>query len=472
MSPKTVSNVVNGQVPGARRDPGAGPARAGRPGLRAEPLGARAAQRPDRGHRARPARPVDGLLRRHGPPHRREAKRRGWSVQIEETGTNGSRQEAELLSRAREHLVDGVILNPVLPETSAVQRGVSLPPVVLIGEVDQPAADHVWTDNVVASRVVTGMLLASGHRRVGVLGVMQPATSRLREQGYSPGVRDARLPLGPEPEHQDQPLEPGGRRPRWRVLARRQRPPDALFCFTDSLALGALHAFADAGVAGPRRRVAWSAIDDVAEAAHLTTAADHRRLRQGGFRRGGADLLAERIAEPDAPITCQTVPSAWSSGRASARADPARQQPWHPRCSDVACCYNDVSAFGKDPSVHSATARRRLGIHAGGGAPPAVRLVRRAHGPLRLHRHLRARTTRPPTRTGCAATCWSWSASSGVTVVRYPGGNFVSGYRWEDGVGPAATGRAGSTWPGTRSRPTSSGCTSSSLGRQGRASSR
>ena len=26
----------------------------------------------------------------------------------------------------------------------------------------------------------------------------------------------------------------------------------------------------------------------------------------------------------------------------------------------------------------------------------------------------------------------------GVTTVRYPGGNFVSGYRWEDGVGPRA----------------------------------
>ena len=24
----------------------------------------------------------------------------------------------------------------------------------------------------------------------------------------------------------------------------------------------------------------------------------------------------------------------------------------------------------------------------------------------------------------------------GVTLVRYPGGNFASGYRWEDGVGP------------------------------------
>ena len=24
----------------------------------------------------------------------------------------------------------------------------------------------------------------------------------------------------------------------------------------------------------------------------------------------------------------------------------------------------------------------------------------------------------------------------GVTIIRYPGGNFVSGYNWEDGVGP------------------------------------
>lgn len=27
----------------------------------------------------------------------------------------------------------------------------------------------------------------------------------------------------------------------------------------------------------------------------------------------------------------------------------------------------------------------------------------------------------------------------GVSVVRYPGGNFVSGYRWQDGVGPRAS---------------------------------
>ena len=31
---------------------------------------------------------------------------------------------------------------------------------------------------------------------------------------------------------------------------------------------------------------------------------------------------------------------------------------------------------------------------------------------------------------------WTSSASSASPLVRYPGGNFVSGYRWEDGVGP------------------------------------
>ncbi|MEV7042342.1 alpha-N-arabinofuranosidase [Amycolatopsis sp. NPDC051061] len=36
----------------------------------------------------------------------------------------------------------------------------------------------------------------------------------------------------------------------------------------------------------------------------------------------------------------------------------------------------------------------------------------------------------------------------GVTVVRYPGGNFVSGYRWEDGVGPDRPVRRDLAWRG------------------------
>lgn len=41
----------------------------------------------------------------------------------------------------------------------------------------------------------------------------------------------------------------------------------------------------------------------------------------------------------------------------------------------------------------------------------------------------------------------------GATAVRYPGGNFVSNYRWEDGVGPLGQRPAISTSPGGPWRP-------------------
>ena len=86
----------------------------------------------------------------------------------------------------------------------------------------------------------------------------------------------------------------------------------------------------------------------------------------------------------------------------------------------------------------------------GDGRPPSVRLVRGAHGAPRLHRHLRARSP-DRGRDGYRTDVLDLVRELGVTAVRYPGGNFVSGYRWEDGVGPVerAPGRA-STWPGGR----------------------
>ena len=154
----------------------------------------------------------------------------------------------------------------MLLETSAVQRGVSLPPVVLIGEVDQPVADHVWIDNVAATRAMTSCLIKQGHRRIASLGAMH--------------VRDLPAPGAGLPRRRSSPPaagrpEPGDRR-RWDPEGGygpsgagwpSTAPPDALFCFTDSLALGALHAFADAGLRVPDD-VSVVGYDDVPEAAH------------------------------------------------------------------------------------------------------------------------------------------------------------------------------------------------------------
>ena len=180
----------------------------------------------------------------------RAATERGWSVQIEETGL-GSRREAELLSRARAHLVDGLILSPIRLETSAVQRAVSLPPVVLIGEVDQPSADHVWIDNIAAARAITELLLAYGHRRIAILGVRNTATSRLREQGYRVALASANLPTYGAMEIGCPQWTPDGGYQAMRSWLTEHEPPEALFAFTDSLALGALHALSESGLRVP-----------------------------------------------------------------------------------------------------------------------------------------------------------------------------------------------------------------------------
>src|SRR4029450_8655328 len=60
---------------------------------------------------------------------------------------------------------------------------------------------------------------------------------------------------------------------------------------------------------------------------------------------------------------------------------------------------------------------------------------RPAHGPLRVRGHLRTGSSAGEHRRIShrrAGPC----AGAGVTVVRSPGGNFVSGYRWEAGGGP------------------------------------
>jgi DNA-binding LacI/PurR family transcriptional regulator len=236
------------------------------------------------------------------------ARERGLSVQLQETA-GGPEGERELLSRARAQLVDGLILNPVLLETSAIQRGMALPlpPVVLIGEVDQTIADHVWIDNVAACRDLTSLLIEQGHRRIAILGVMESESSRLRLRGYGQALNESGL--GVDEELRIETSEwtvAGGARAMSAHLATHELP-DAVFCMTDSMAIGALSVLWAAGhhVPGDISVVGY---DDVVDAAYavpaLTTVGfDRRRLVETAL-----DLLTERIADGDRATSSVIMP--------------------------------------------------------------------------------------------------------------------------------------------------------------------
>jgi DNA-binding LacI/PurR family transcriptional regulator len=233
------------------------------------------------------------------------AQRRGLNVQIEETA--GEQRERELLSRARAQLIDGLILNPVRLETSAVQRGVSLPPVVLIGEVDQPIADHVWHDNVAAGREMTTMLAEEGHRRIAVLGVMDSETSRLREQGYRDGMAEAGLETSPELRIATGNWNPAGGAAAMRRHLDEHQLPEAIFCFTDAMAIGVLSVLWAEGYRVPDD-VSVVGYDDVMDASYAVPALTTVRFEKRDLAETALDLLIQRIADHDREITSVMVP--------------------------------------------------------------------------------------------------------------------------------------------------------------------
>ncbi|WP_423922882.1 LacI family DNA-binding transcriptional regulator [Frigoribacterium sp. 2-23] len=226
---------------------------------------------------------------------------RGWSIQLEQTGSRPER-EGELLSRGKEHLVDGLVLNPITFDASALAGSAaeSLPPVVVIGEVDQSIVDQVRVDSVAAARDMTAHLIAVGHRRIATLGgsagTFDTATARARTHGFELAMADAGLPV-------DRALQFSC--PEWtsaeafavvRSALDGGARPDAIFCFTDSLAIGAVNALWSAGLRVPED-VAIAGFDDVVDGRFavppLTTVGFDKR----GFVERTLELLEARIAD-------------------------------------------------------------------------------------------------------------------------------------------------------------------------------
>jgi DNA-binding LacI/PurR family transcriptional regulator len=234
------------------------------------------------------------------------ATRRGLHVQIEETGFSGAR-EAELMSRARAQLVDGLILNPVLLETTAVQRGVALPPVVLIGEVDQPIVDHVWIDNVAAVREITELLITEGHRRIAIIGTGPMATAQLRLAGYRKALAGAGIASDPGLEVPLDEWHSPGAAARFGEYLDHHELPDAVVCMTDTLAIGVISALHQRGISVPDD-ISVVGYDDITDAVTsvppLTTISFDKAL----FADTAIRVLMERIAKPDRPIMSVTLP--------------------------------------------------------------------------------------------------------------------------------------------------------------------
>jgi DNA-binding LacI/PurR family transcriptional regulator len=229
------------------------------------------------------------------------AEARGLTVLIDKTG--GQRgHEQQTAAGIRDNVVDGTIASPLAMTAADVELLGRTHPIVLLGErLAHVSVDHVAIDSVAAAGVATRHLIDSGRRTIAVIGTGPEIsnTGRLRLRGYRETLGAAGIARAADLEGDVRWYHrPDGYAAMQQLLARRP-DVDAVFCFNDLLAIGALRALREAGRRVPQD-VAVVGFDDVEECLYTTPPLTSIAPDKPAIAAAAVDLLMRRMArEPD-----------------------------------------------------------------------------------------------------------------------------------------------------------------------------
>jgi DNA-binding LacI/PurR family transcriptional regulator len=173
----------------------------------------------------------------------------GLRLVVERTGASRT-AELDALTAARLSSYDGFVLSVVAGDAADLEKLSIDTPVVLIGERAVPARfDHVLMSNVAGARMATEFLIRSGARRIALLGGApggEESMPQLRTRGYEGAHESAGLVVAGELIVGCEFAAEDGYTATWGLIGR-GIGFDAIFALTDSAAIGALRALAEAG---------------------------------------------------------------------------------------------------------------------------------------------------------------------------------------------------------------------------------
>lgn len=238
-----------------------------------------------------------------------DAQRRAWTVVIDQTGGDAD-AERRLLTQAGGRVVDGLIISPWAVDPSELTATAPTVPVVILGERGtRGTTDHVAVDNVSAADEATSHLIDRGRRRIAAIG-LQPhlnnGTAALRAEGYVRALDRANLRQPPQAQRSVGALHRQDGARAMAELLDGPAAPDAVFAFSDELALGALHIAHSRGLRVPED-IAIVGFDDIEDGRYseppLTTIApDKRQISEQSLQ-----CLADRIYSPTNAVPPQEL---------------------------------------------------------------------------------------------------------------------------------------------------------------------
>lgn len=227
------------------------------------------------------------------------ARRHGWTVLVDQTDGERGR-ERDAMEALGTEVIDGLIVSPLASGRADLAARRDTTPMVLLGErVYDGPQDHVAVDNVAAAHAAVSHLLSLGRRRIAAIGE-QPrsssGTSRLRTDGYLAALADAGVTPAAELRATSVSYHRADGAAAMSALLGLADPPDAVFCFNDLLALGALRVLLERGVRVPED-VALVGFDDIEDGSYSTPTLTTVRPDKQRIAELAVDLLAERIGD-------------------------------------------------------------------------------------------------------------------------------------------------------------------------------
>ena len=211
-------------------------------------------------------------------------------------------RERLVMDGIRAHLIDGLIFSPLASGRAELAARRDRTPMVPLGDrVYDGPVDHVAVDNVAAARTAVEHLIGLGRQRIAAIGEQhQPSggTARLRSRGFT----QALLAAGPIPDPAfimatESYHRADGARAMAQLLERRP-VPDAVFCYNDFLALGALRVLHERGMRVPQD-VALVGFDDIEDGRYSTPSLTTVRPDKQRIAQLAVELLAGRLDGTD-----------------------------------------------------------------------------------------------------------------------------------------------------------------------------
>jgi DNA-binding LacI/PurR family transcriptional regulator len=239
-----------------------------------------------------------------------EARRHSYTVVVEQTDGDPGREQQLLQQNARGHLFDGLIFSPLGLGEAELRRHAGDTPTVLLGEhIEDGPFDHVGLDNVAAARDATAHLIALGRQHIAAIGDQSRArgeTGQLRSAGYREALRAGGLRYQPSLVVPASSFHRGSGAEAMARLLDQATVPDAVFCYNDLLAIGAMQTVLKRGLRIPDD-IAIVGFDDIEEARYAFPALTTIAPDKGALARCAVAQLFARLKDQGTPPASHQV---------------------------------------------------------------------------------------------------------------------------------------------------------------------